>query len=236
MNWQESLLLRAASVWLAAGVGWAAGEAASPFQTNCVIPANIARLLPQATDEAGFQQLFGQDPQVGWAQCGPGSFTLSNGVATSHGGMGLWWHTNRMFTNFVLRGEWRLQAPNSDSGVFLRFPAPGNDPWNAVRQGHEMEIGDDPTGQEPAWRTGAMYPFNPPVRVPTRPAGEWNQFELIAVDQTYIVRLNGETVNVWNDPQRRTLWGYIGLQNYQEGKGTQHRNLRIKDLPAPPRE
>jgi hypothetical protein len=202
------------------------------FQTNCAIPDSVARLLPRETDEAGFRPLFGQNAHDGWAHCGPGSFALSNGVATSQGGMGLWWCTNRTFTNFVVRGEWRLAAADSDSGVFIRFPNPGNDPWNAVRQGYEMEIGDDPTGKEPAWRTGAIYPFNPPVRVPTRPVGDWNRFELIAVGHTYVVRINSETVNVWTDPRRRTPSGHIGLQNYQEGKAAQFRNLRVRPLPA----
>ena len=72
-----------------------------------------------------FSPLFGASASDGWAQCGPGYFTLTNGVATSHGGMGLWWHTNRTFTNFVIRGEWRMEERESDSGVFIRFPHPG---------------------------------------------------------------------------------------------------------------
>jgi hypothetical protein len=136
-----------------------------------------------------------------------------------------------MLTNFVLRGECRLESKDSDSGVFVRFPDPGNDPWNAVRQGHEMEIGDDPDGKEPAWKTGAMYPFQPPSHVPTRPIGEWNTYELAVSGQTYVVRINGELVNVWTDPKERTTHGYIGLQNHHEGKNSQHRKLRLKELP-----
>jgi hypothetical protein len=187
--------------------------------------------LPQAGDETGFRPLFGASASTGWAQCGPGHFTLTNGVATSHGGMGLWWHTNRMFTNFVVRGEWRMENRASDSGVFMRFPDPGQDPWVAVNRGHEMEIGDDPEGKEICWRTGALYPFQPPTHVPTRPIGEWNAYELIAIGQTYIVRINGETVTVWTDPKLRSASGYLGLQNYADGKSAQHRRLRIKELP-----
>ena len=203
---------------------------APPSPPNNQVPENIARLLPRPEDETGFRPLFGENAAVGWAQCGPGSFTLTNGVATSHGGMGLWWHTNRMFTNFVVRGEWRMDNRESDSGVFLRFPNPGQDPWVAVKRGHEMEIGDDPAGKEPAWSTGSLYPFQAPTRVPTKPIGEWNSYEIIAIGQTYVVRINGETVTVWTDSQQRTAAGYIGLQNYQEGKGACHRRLRIKEL------
>jgi hypothetical protein len=200
-------------------------------QPNDRIPESVSRLLPGPGDEVGFRPLFGRASSDGWAQCGPGFFTLTNGVATSHGGMGLWWHTNRMFTNFVIRGEWRMENRESDSGVFMRFPDPGQDPWVAVKHGHEMEIGDDPAGKEPSWQTGALYPFQPPTHVPTRAIGEWNRYEVIAVGQTYIVRVNDETVTVWSDPKQRSAFGYLGLQNYADGKGTQHRRLRIRELP-----
>lgn len=198
---------------------------------NNHIPESINRLLPRPSDEAGFRPLFGRSASDGWAQCGPGSFTLTNGVATSHGGMGLWWHTNRTFTNFVVRGEWRFENRESDSGIFVRFSDPAQDPWNAVKSGHELELGDDPAGKDPTWRTGTLYPFQPPTRVPTQPVGEWNSYEFAVVDHIYVVRINGETVTVWTDPKPRSIAGYIGLQNYQEGKGTQHRQLRIKELP-----
>ena len=198
---------------------------------NNRIPASISRLLPQADNEAGFRPLFGRDASDGWTQCGPGRFTLTNGVATSHGGMGLWWHTNRAFTNFVIRGEWRFENRESDTGVFVRFSDPGRDPWNAIKSGHELELGDDLEGKDPTWRTGTLYPFQPPTHVPTKPVGEWNAYEFIATGQTYIIRINGETVTVWTDPKQRTTAGHLGLQNYAEGKGAQHRRLRIRELP-----
>jgi hypothetical protein len=198
---------------------------------NNRVPEAIAKLLPRADDESGFKSLFGQTATEGWSQCGPGHFTLTNGVATSHGGMGLWWHTNRMFTNFVIRGEWRFDNRESDTGVFVRFKDPGQDPWIAVKSGHELELGDDPEGKDPTWKTGTLYPFQPPTRVATKPVGEWNTYEFAAIGHTYVIRINGETVTVWTDPTRRSTAGYIGLQNYHEGKGAQHRRFRIKEMP-----
>ena len=144
--------------------------------------------------------------------------------------MGLWWFTNRTFTNFVLRGEWMQEGPDSDSGVFVRFPDPGNDPWVAVKQGHEMEIGD-PKPPKPAGGTGAIYPFHGPVEVPVKPFGEWNRYELTCAGLNYSVRLNGRLVNTWTDDQKRPLAGYIGLQNYPYPQAVRHRNVRIKELP-----
>ena len=207
----------------------AADPAVAP--PNNRIPENLLAVLPRAEDEAGFRPLFGKDASECWTQCGPGGFKLTNGVATSHGGMGLWWHTNRVFTNFVIRGEWRFENRASDTGVFVRFANPGRDPWNAIKSGHELELGDDPEGKDPTWRTGTLYPIQPPTHVPTKPVGEWNAYEFIAVGQTYIIRINGETVTVWTDPKQRSAAGYVGLQNYQDGKGAQHSHLRIKELP-----
>ena len=177
-----------------------------------------------------FRPLLGEDDRDDWAQCGPGHFVLSQGVATGVGGMGLWWYTNRMFTNFVLRGEWVQEGDLADSGVFVRFPNPGDDPWVAVNQGHEMEIGD-PNPEDPTWRTGSIYPFKASVTANARPYGEWNDYEMICVGHDYSVRINGRLVTTWTDPGRRTLAGYIGLQNYDDGKIVRHRNLRILSLP-----
>jgi len=111
-----------------------------------------------AADEKDFQPLFSPLALRHWRQCGPGYFTVTNGIATGEGGMGLWRYSARQFTNFVLRGEFIQEQEIADSGVFVRFPDPKDDPWNAVHQGHEMEIGD-PNPKDPTWRTGSIYPF-----------------------------------------------------------------------------
>src|SRR5881394_3028164 len=105
------------------------------------LPAEFLNEIPSpVADEQGFIPLLTRETLKGWKQCGPGQFTVENGIATGEGGMGLWWYAGRTFTNFVLRGEFLQEQPIADSGVFLRFPDPKTDPWNAVRQGHEMEI------------------------------------------------------------------------------------------------
>lgn len=180
-------------------------------------------------DEAGFTPLLNGPAAQGWKQCGPGKFVVADGVASGEGGMGLWWYAGSQFTNFVLRGEFLQEQAIADSGVFLRFPNPGNDPWAAVKQGHEMEIGD-PDPQNPTWRTGSMYPFHASTAANTKPLGQWNSYEIVCREHDYSVRINGKLVNTWTDPTGRTLSGFIGLQNYNDGKTVRHRNLRVKEL------
>src|SRR5678815_704898 len=122
----------------------------------------------------GALNLLSQSALKDWKQCGPGKFLVSNGIATGQGGMGLWWYAARPFTNFVLQGEFVQEQEIADSGVFIRFPDPKDDPWNAVNQGHEMEIGD-PNPKEPTWRTGSLYPFAASSTANTKPVGEWNK-------------------------------------------------------------
>jgi len=184
----------------------------------------------EAIEKRDFIQLFSEENLKQWRQCGPGRFVVTNGVATGEGGMGLWWYAGGPFTNFVLRGEFIQEQDIADSGVFLRFPDPKNDPWNAVNQGHEIEIGD-PEPTDATWRTGSIYPFQASTKANTKPPGQWNEYEITCVGQNYTVRMNGELITTWTDPKKRTFSGYIGLQNYNDGKTVRHRNVRIKELP-----
>jgi hypothetical protein len=201
------------------------------FTLWCLTPA-LSEAQPARPEsvEHGFTPLLSESMLKHWRQCGPGRFGVTNGVATGEGGMGLWWFTQRPYTNFVLRGEFIQEHEIADSGVFLRFPDPGNDPWAAVHAGHEMEIGD-PNPKDPTWRTGSIYPFAASTKANTKPVGQWNSYEIICTGQTYTVSINGETVTAWTDPKRRTASGFIGLQNYNDNKTVRHRNVRIKDLP-----
>lgn len=194
------------------------------------VPVELRSLVMSPVDgEEGFQPLFSAEALKDWRQAGPGGFTVTNGVATGRGGMGLWWYAGRSFTHFVLRGEFLQEQPIADSGIFLRFPDPGTDPWNAVKQGHEVEIGD-PEPENPTWRTGSFYPFQASSRAATRPPGHWNSYEIVVRDQDYSVRINGVLVNTWTDPARRAVAGHLGLQNYDDGKTVRHRNVRVKEL------
>lgn len=189
----------------------------------------FGQIVSPAAGEEGFTPLLAGAALKEWKQAGPGSFAVTDGVATGQGGMGLWWYSGRTFTNFVLRGEFLQEQEIADSGIFVRFPDPGNDPWNAVRKGHEIEIGD-PNPKIPTWRTGSVYPFQASAGANTKPVGQWNSYEIVAREHDYSVRINGKVVTAWTDTTRRSPNGYIGLQNYNDGKTVRHRNVRVKEL------
>jgi hypothetical protein len=193
------------------------------------LPKELMEYVVSPSDDEGFTSLLTDSELKNWKQAGAGKFRVENGVATGEGGMGLWWYSGRQFTNFVLRAEFLQTDRIADSGVFVRFPDPGSDPWNAVKYGHEMEIGD-PNPEKPTWRTGSMYPFHPSITANTKPPGQWNTYEIVCRSHNYTVSINDKVVTTWTDTTQRSLSGFIGLQNYDDGHSVRHRNLRIKEI------
>jgi len=60
----------------------------------------------------------------------------------SQGGMGLLWYTKKKYKDFVLKLDWKVSRINDNSGVFVRFSDPDNDPLIAVNTGYEIQIDD----------------------------------------------------------------------------------------------
>src|SRR5205814_5498652 len=127
---------------------------------------------------------------TGWKHAGPGSFEVADGELHSKDGMGLLWHEKEL-GDFTLLLEFKVSRPQDNSGIFVRFPNPGDDPWVAVKEGHEIQICDTETGKQ----TGAIYNFQNSTELASKPVGEWNRYEIRVVGQKYTVKLNGKVVN-----------------------------------------
>jgi choline dehydrogenase-like flavoprotein len=179
--------------------------------------------------ESDFVPLFDGGPITGWQMAGPGSFVKDNGFLRTEGGMGLFWYGQKKFKDFVLRLEYRESNIHDNSGVFVRFPDPGNDPLVAVDQGYEVQIDDlGEPDNSPVHRTGAIYGFAGPRMFPTRLVGEWNSLEIRVENHKYTVILNGQRVTEFTG--NRSLEGYIGMQNHHPGSSVFFRNVRVKVL------
>lgn len=180
--------------------------------------------MPETRD--GWLVLFDGGTPVGWQMAGPGGFELVDGTLRSHGGMGLLWYAARRFEDLELRLEWRVERPEDNSGVFLRFPDPGDDPWVAVQHGYEVQILD--VADEPERRTGSVYTFAAPSSVPTRPPGSWNALAVRAVGQAYAVAVNGVEVTTFTGD--RGLDGFVGIQNHDDASRVAFRDIRARPL------
>lgn len=157
--------------------------------------------------------------------------------------------TERMYENFVLHIEWMHLEPGGNSGVFVWSNANPR-PDDRLPDGVEVQM------LELEWprlhmRNGVM----PPVAyvhgevwgvgdvetVPDNPRGErsksienrakgrgqWNTYDVVAVDGEIKLSVNGKFVNGISDSTRKK--GYLCLES--EGAEIHFRNIKIMELP-----
>ncbi|WP_152189228.1 ThuA domain-containing protein [Georgenia satyanarayanai] len=184
--------------------------------------------------EDGYRALFDGTAEslAQWRMAGPGSFELQEDCSMlSVGGMGLLWHPEEL-GSYSLKLDWMMDG-DDNSGVFVGFPDPGDDPWVAVNEGYEIQI--DATDEDDR-TTGAIYTFQS-ADLEARdealnPPGEWNSYEIVVEGQNIKVFLNEVLVNDFDSthPDRDLTSGFIGLQNHGEGDDVYFRNVRVADL------
>lgn len=196
-------------------------------------------LLPGCSDGGATEATADRDPAEvvlfdgsslsGWSHAGPGHFELRDGVLRSHGGLGLLWFSGQSFGDFELRLDWRTSDRTDNSGVFLRFPDPNDDPRVAIDHGYEVQINDDPD-RDPQ-TTGAIYGFRAPSSSASHSPGEWNSYRIRVTGSEYAVWLNDVLVNQFvSTDSRRGPEGYIGLQNHDPESSVDFRAIRVEPL------
>lgn len=208
-----------------------------------------ARTIPHGS---AFKPLFTGSRQ-GWQMAGGGDFLTLFGtiLETAPNGLGLLWYTREVFKNFVLKVDWLsfnpstslpLPARADNGGILIRFPAlnaskPDTDWTLASDKGYEIQIDDmgynvdTNTNFSPLHQTGAVYSLAPSSKIASKPAGQWNTFEIEATNTAIKVTLNGEVVSNYAIPANTTRHreGHIGLQSHS-GK-VQYQNVLIRSLP-----
>jgi hypothetical protein len=171
----------------------------------------------------------------------PGRFDLLDGalIAVPGNDIGLYWYATPVPADFELALEWRQASPDDNSGVFVRFPDLDSKGYNntayvAVDFGFEIQIDNNgfPDGA-PKHTTGAIYNVDDQAftRVAPRPIGEWNEYVIRAVGQTYTVALNGtQTTRFVNADATRGTGNFIGLQTHPAPGSISFRNIRVRAL------
>jgi hypothetical protein len=183
---------------------------------------------------ADFTPLFNGQDLSGWQMTGPGRFVVEDGAMKTEGGMGLLYYAREKFGNCTIRVVFKTTGAGDNSGVIIRLPEPPPDPWYAVHNGYEVQIG----GQN----TGTLYSLTKAMAQPSKPPGEWSTMDILLDGQTTIVILNGVKVTefrgdqpvpprkAWHEPVRgpRPDEGYIGLQNHDERSTVYFREVSVK--------
>jgi 3-keto-disaccharide hydrolase len=180
-------------------------------------------------DAANFTSIFDNKSLKDWDMAGNGKFVIipEDKALQSEGGMGLLWYTKKEYDDFVLRLEWKVSKETDNSGVFVRFPDPDDDPSIAVKEGYEIQI--DNNASEAIHQTGAIYDFAAPIKkIVSKPVGQWNTMEIHVINQSYNVIINEEKVTEFTGD--RLTEGYIGLQAHDDKSKVSFRNIMIKEV------
>ena len=193
-----------------------------------IIALLLTFLLPAANftfaaekDETGFSPLFNGKTLDGWHLENNANFVVEDGVIKHRGGLG-WLRSDKQYSDFILRLEFRFLKEKQDGGVFLRSNKDGSN-WPTRK--YEVQIENT---ERMAKIFGTQHELDVELtRRLLKPNGEWNEYQITVKGASVEVRLNGEVVSK-SDKAGDLQRGYIGLQ----GENGQHeyRNFRIKEL------
>ena len=157
--------------------------------------------------------------------------------------------SEKQYENFILHIEWRHMEPGGNSGVFVwsnAQPVPGK----RLPDGVEVQMLELDwvnlnmrDGKKPpvAYVHGELFGVNGVETVPDNPRGrrsksienrakgrgEWNVYDVVAVDGVIKLSVNGKFVNgISRSTQKK---GYLCLES--EGAEIHFRNIQIMELP-----
>jgi hypothetical protein len=200
---------------------------------------------------AGFVDLFNGKDLAGWVNVNtsPETWSVKDGVLVCSGRPLGVMRSEKQYENFVLHLEWMHLEPGGNSGVFIWSnaspPADTRLPDGVEVQMLELEWVKLNTrdGKVPpvAYVHGELFgvggvaivPDNPrgersmSVENLCRPRGQWNAYDVVAVDGVVKLAVNGKFVNGVSRSSRRK--GYLCLES--EGGEIHFRNIRLLELP-----
>lgn len=187
---------------------------------SCLWNAPQVSLAADKT-EVGFVSLFDGKTLDGWHLMNGAKFAVEDGVMKHNEGHG-WLRSDKQYSDFILRLEFRFLKPRQDGGVFLRAGIEGKD-W----PDRKYEVQVENTARMAKIFTAQNDLNVELVRKVLKPDGEWNEYCIKIVGPRIEVRLNGELAST-SDSADQLERGYLGLQ--AEDGAHEYRNFRLKDL------
>ncbi|MFH0841183.1 MAG: DUF1080 domain-containing protein [Bacteroidota bacterium] len=158
--------------------------------------------------------------------------------------------SEKQYENFILHVEWMHMEAGGNSGVFVWSNAnpPEDSPYPDGVEVQMLELDwvalNTKDGVVPpvAYVHGELFGVGGVTTVPDNPRGtrsksienrckgkgEWNYYDVVCVDGTIKLSVNGKFVNGISQSTQKK--GYICLES--EGAEIQFRNLKIIELPA----
>lgn len=206
----------------------------------------------RAAEPMKFKPLFNGKDLSGWVNVNTDKDTwaVRDGMIVCSGHPTGVMRTDRQYENFILHIEWRHMEAGGNSGTFLwadgMVPEGKRLPRGVEVQMLELEwpnLHRDRDGKPrdiayvsgEVWGVGGLKttPDNPrgvrskSVELRCKGKGEWNTYDLVAVDGTIKLAINGKFVNGISKATIKK--GYICLES--EGAEIHFRNIQIMELP-----
>ena len=226
-------------------------------------PEALMNALTEAEQAAGWVLLFdGQSTDQWRGYCKdefPAGWKVVDGAIQCEGsGMGEAGNggdiiTKKQYANFELSLEWKV-SEGGNSGIFYLARERWCDEWQDIwKSAPEMQILDNVKhpdarlGKDGNRQAGSLYDLIPAKPQNAKPAGEWNQVNILVYNGTVVHTMNGENVveyHLWTDDWRGMVAeskfkdyadfidvakeGHIGLQDH--GDDVWFRNIKIREL------
>ena len=201
--------------------------------------------------ESGFVDLFNGKDLSGWVNVNtdPDTWSVKDGVLVCTGQPIGVMRSEKQYENFVLHVEWKHMEAGGNSGVFVWSDAQPAE-RNRLPNGVEVQMLDlewvklnTRDGKVPpiAYVHGEVFGVGGVEIVPDTPRGkrsksienrvkgkgEWNTYDVVAVDGVVKLAVNGKFVNgIQGSSQKK---GYLCLES--EGKEIHFRNIKLMELP-----
>lgn len=199
-----------------------------------------------------FRELFNGKDLTGWVDVNtsPDTWSVRDGLLVCKGQPIGVMRSEKQYENFLLHIEWRHMEPGGNSGVFAwsegSVPEGRRLPKGMEIQMLELDwvkLHKQKDGTEPpiAYVHGELFGANGLTTVPDnprgnrsrsienrcKPRGEWNEYDVVCVDGTVKLAVNGKFVN--GVSRASVKKGYLCLES--EGAEIHFRTIRILELP-----
>lgn len=204
-----------------------------------------------AQADVGFVSLFNGKDLTGWVDVNtsPDTWKVDRGLLVCKGRPIGVMRSEKQYENFVLHIEWRHMKAGGNSGVFVWcegfVPKGRRLPKGMEVQMLELDwVNQHKVNGKPnhiGYISGELFgagglkatPDNPrgnrsmSLELRCKGKGEWNTYDVVCVDGTVKLSINGKFVNsIRNSSVRK---GYLCLES--EGSEIHFRNIRILELP-----
>lgn len=219
---------------------------------STLLLALAVAISPLTAQIPQWRELFNGKNLKGWVNVNtePDTWSVKKGILICKGKPIGVMRTDRQYENFVMHIEWMHIEPGGNSGTFVWSNANPN-PKSRLPNGVEVQMLEldwvklntregQPAPPE-AYVQGELFGVGGVTTIPDnprgtrsksiehlcKPRGQWNTYDVVAVDGVIKLAVNGKFVNgISKSTQKK---GYICLES--EGAEIHFRNIKIMELP-----